>query len=161
MKTFDTKKLTLGAMIAALYVVLTVISNALGLANMQIQLRLSEALTILPIFTSAAIPGLFIGCLIANIITGALLPDIILGSLATLLAALLTYHFRTRKFIPFVFPVLVNALIIPFVLYYAYGVGPIELSMLSIFLSEAVSAGVLGYFLKLALEKINFRSHLS
>ena len=65
------------AMIAALYVVLTLLANALGLANYAIQLRFSEALTILPFFTPAAIPGLFIGCLIANLLTGAMPLDII------------------------------------------------------------------------------------
>ena len=59
-----------GAIIAALYVALTHAANALGLANGVIQVRLSEALTILPVFTPAAIPGLTIGCLISNLTTG-------------------------------------------------------------------------------------------
>ena len=62
--------LTQGAMIAALYVVLTMIANAFGLASMAIQVRFSEALTILPYFTPAAIPGLFAGCLLSNLMTG-------------------------------------------------------------------------------------------
>ena len=53
-----------GAVIAALYVVLTMLANALGLANYAIQVRFSEALTILPVFTPAAIPGLFLGCIV-------------------------------------------------------------------------------------------------
>ena len=73
------------AVIAALYVVLTLIANALGLANHAIQIRISEALTILPLFTPAAIPGLFIGCILANFLTGCLIWDIVFGSLATLL----------------------------------------------------------------------------
>ncbi|MBO5487616.1 MAG: QueT transporter family protein, partial [Eubacterium sp.] len=76
------------AMIAALYIVLTFIANALGLASQAIQIRFSEALTILPYFTPAAIPGLFVGCLLSNILTGCALPDIIFGSLATLIGAL-------------------------------------------------------------------------
>ena len=79
------------AMIAAIYVVLTFIANAFGLANYAVQVRFSEALTILPYFTPAAIPGLFIGCLLSNVLTGCALPDIIFGSLATLLGALGTY----------------------------------------------------------------------
>ncbi|MCD7836029.1 MAG: QueT transporter family protein, partial [Lachnospiraceae bacterium] len=78
------------AMIAAIYVVLTFIANAFGLANYAVQVRFSEALTILPYFTPAAIPGLFIGCLLSNILTGCALPDIIFGSIATLIGAVLT-----------------------------------------------------------------------
>ena len=69
--------ITYAAAIAAIYVVLTLIANALGLANYAIQIRFSEALTILPFFTSAAIPGLFIGCILANILTGALPFDVV------------------------------------------------------------------------------------
>ena len=85
------------AMIAALYIVLTFIANAFGLANYAVQVRFSEALTVLPYFTPAAIPGLFIGCLLSNILTGCALPDIIFGSLATLLGALGTYALRRWK----------------------------------------------------------------
>ena len=76
------------AIIAALYVVLTFVANALGLASHTIQVRFSEALCILPFFTPAAIPGLWIGCLIANLATGAVIWDIIFGSIATLLGAI-------------------------------------------------------------------------
>ena len=69
-RTVPTLPLVQAAMIAALYVVLTFIANALGLASQAIQVRFSEALTILPYFTPAAIPGLFIGCLLSNILTG-------------------------------------------------------------------------------------------
>ncbi|MCM1124540.1 MAG: QueT transporter family protein, partial [Eubacterium sp.] len=79
------------AMIAALYIVLTFIANAFGLANHAVQVRFSEALTVLPYFTPAAIPGLYIGCFLSNILTGCALPDILFGSLATLLGALGTY----------------------------------------------------------------------
>lgn len=85
------------AMIAALYVVLTYITNLLGLASGTIQVRFSEALCILPVFTPAAIPGLFIGCLISNLITGGIIWDIIFGSIATLLGALGTYFLRKKE----------------------------------------------------------------
>lgn len=85
------------AMIAALYVVLTYLASILGLASYVVQVRFSEALTILPYFTPAAIPGLFIGCLLSNILTGCAVPDIIFGSLATLFAAVLTYKLRRFK----------------------------------------------------------------
>jgi len=74
--------LTQGALIAALYTALTYLANALGLANGAVQVRFSEALTILPVFTPAAVPGLFVGCLLANLLTGAAIWDILFGSLA-------------------------------------------------------------------------------
>ena len=80
------------ALIAAMYVVLTWVANLLGLANGAIQVRFSEALTILPFFTPAAIPGLFVGCIISNTITGAAVWDILFGSLATLIGAFFTYN---------------------------------------------------------------------
>jgi uncharacterized membrane protein len=83
--------LTQAAMIAALYVVLTYLANALGLASQAIQVRFSEALTILPAFTGAAVPGLFVGCILANILTNCAPWDVVFGSLATLLGALGTY----------------------------------------------------------------------
>lgn len=79
--------ITQGAVIAAIYVVLTYIVSLLGLTNGVIQVRLSEALTILPVFTPAAIPGLVVGCVISNILTGAVIWDVIFGSLATLIGA--------------------------------------------------------------------------
>ena len=75
------------AMIAAIYVILTLLANALGLANYAVQVRFSEALTILPFFTPAAVPGLFVGCILSNILTGCMPLDVIFGSLATLLGA--------------------------------------------------------------------------
>lgn len=79
--------LTQGAMIAALYVVLTFIANLAGLASGVIQVRLSEALTILPVFTAAAVPGLAVGCVLANLLTGCAIWDVVFGSLATLIGA--------------------------------------------------------------------------
>ena len=89
-----------GAVIAALYVVLTLLANALGLANYAIQVRFSEALTILPVFTPAAIPGLFLGCIISNTLTGCMLLDIIFGSIATLIGAAGTWLLRNKGSTP-------------------------------------------------------------
>ena len=89
--------ITQAAMIAALYVVLTLLANALGLANYAVQIRFSEALTILPFFTPAAIPGLWAGCVLANILTGCAPLDILFGSLATLIGAFFTYVLRRYK----------------------------------------------------------------
>ena len=107
------------AMIAALYVVLTFIANELGIASQAIQVRFSEALTILPYFTPAAIPGLYIGCLLANILTGAALPDVVFGPVATLIGAVLTWKLcqnKTSSKIKWMAPlppIAANAIIIP------------------------------------------------
>lgn len=87
--------LTQAAMIAAIYVALTELSNVFGLSSYAIQIRFSESLTILPFFTPAAIPGLFVGCVISNLLVSANIFDIIFGSLATLIGALLTYYIGT------------------------------------------------------------------
>ena len=145
--------LTQAALIAALYVVLTMISNALGLASMQIQVRFSEALTILPYFTPAAIPGVFIGCLLSNLLAGGALLDIIFGSLATLLAAVFTYLLRKWKWLAPVPPIVSNTLIIPFVLKYAYGITPVWLSFITVCAGEIISAGILGMLLIFTLAK--------
>ena len=141
------------AMIAALYVVLTFIANALGLASQAIQVRFSEALTILPYFTPAAVPGLFIGCLLSNILTGCALPDIVFGSLATLVAAILTRKFRKNKWMAPLPPIAANAIVVPFVLLYAYGVGPLWFTFLTVTAGEIISCGVLGMLLLFALQK--------
>ena len=113
--------LAYAGIIAALYTVLTVFVGAFGLSNGVIQLRLSEALCVLPIFTPAAIPGLTIGCLISNLVTGCLWQDVIFGTLATLIGAC---GARALRKLPLLAPlptVLANTLIVPFVLAYAYG----------------------------------------
>ena len=148
MKTTRVRFLTQAAMIAAIYVVLTIFISAFNLASGAIQIRISEALTILPAFTPAAIPGLFLGCLISNLITGAMLPDIIFGSLATLLGALGSYAVRKWKWAVPVPPILSNVIIIPFVLAYAYHIpGGVPYFMLTIGIGEVLSCGVLGMIL--------------
>lgn len=143
------------AVIAALYVVLTLIANTLGLANFAIQVRFSEALTVLPLFTPAAIPGLFVGCILSNLLTGCLPLDIIFGSLATLLGALGTYSLRrlSRWFAP-VSPIVANICIVPFVLAYVYHFeGSIPYFMVTVGIGEFLSCGVLGMLLLKVLKK--------
>ena len=154
MKNSKTLFVSQAALIAALYVVLTLLANALGLANYAIQLRFSEALTILPFFTPAAIPGLFLGCLISNLLTGAILWDIIFGSLATLLGAVGTYLLRRCKWLAPLPPIVANTLIVPMVSYFAYHIpGSIPYFMLTVGLGEILSCGVLGILLLLLLQK--------
>lgn len=145
------------AMIAAIYVVLTFVANAFGLANYAVQVRFSEALTILPFFTPAAIPGLFIGCLLSNILTGCALPDIIFGSLATLAGAFFTYKLRRYKWLAPVPPIIANMIVIPPVLLYAYGIRPLWFSVITVTAGEIISCGILGMLLLLALEKYRNR----
>ena len=146
--------ITQAAVIAALYVVLTLFINAFDLASGAIQVRISEALTILPYFTPAAVPGLFIGCLLSNFLTGTAIWDVIFGSLATLLGAVGTYLLRKFKWCAPIPPILANTLIIPFVLTYAYGLpGGIGFFMLTIGIGEILSCGVLGMILLFALQR--------
>lgn len=140
-----------GAIIAAAYVVLTVAFAPF--AFQEVQVRISEALTIMPVFTPAAVPGLAIGCLLANIIGGAPLPDIVFGSLATLLGAVGTRMLRHRKpAVAIMPPIAANMVIVPLILRYAYGIDlPLPLLMGTIGLGEAISCGVLGLLLHKAL----------
>ena len=144
-------KLAYGAIIAALYVVLTLpfASFAFG----PIQFRVAEALCILPFFTPAAIPGLTIGCFLANLLGGANVWDVILGTLATFIGAYFSYKLRGNEKLVCVPPILSNAIIIPFVLKFAYGVDDlIPYMMLTVGLSECIAIGVLGNLLKAALK---------
>ena len=151
MKDNKVRFLAQGAMIAAVYVALTVVFAPISFS--EIQVRVAEALTILPVFTPAAIPGLFIGCLIGNIAGGALVPDIIFGSLATLIGAFGTWKFRrAHPFLAPVPPILANTVIVPFVLKYAYEVPlPVPFMMLTVGAGEILSCGVLGMLLYYAL----------
>lgn len=142
------------AMIAALYVVLTFIANAFGLASGVIQIRLSEALTILPFFAPAAIPGLTIGCLLSNWLTGCVIWDILFGTLATFLGALGSYALRKHPWFVPLPPVLANTVIVPFVLRYAYGAeDALPYMMGTVGIGEILSCYVFGMLLLFALKK--------
>lgn len=148
----NTAYMTQAAVIAALYTVLTMIAAGFDLASGAVQVRFSEALTILPFFTPAAIPGLTIGCLLSNILTGCALPDIIFGTLATLIGALGTYALREHRWLCALPPIVSNAVIIPFVLTLAYHIpGGIPLFMLTVGAGELISCMGLGQLLLQAL----------
>lgn len=152
MKNQKTLYLAQGAVIAALYVALTEIFAPIGFGA--VQLRVAEALTILPYFTPAAIPGLFVGCLIGNMLGGAIPLDIIFGSLATLAGAFGTRALRKHKFLAPLPPIIANTIVVPLVLFYGYGVNiPIPLQMLTVGLGEIAGCGVLGLVLLFALDK--------
>ena len=152
------------AIIAAMYVALTYLSAAVGLSWQNlVQFRLSEALTVLPFFTPAAIPGLAIGCLMSNLLTSCAPWDVAFGSLATLIGAFGTYYLRKHRWLASVPPILSNTLIVPFVVYYCYGLDvtlsayPTWIALLitaaCVFLGEFVCCGVLGSLLQTALIK--------
>lgn len=146
---------TQAAIIAALYVILTFLAAALGISSGVIQVRFSEALTILPLFTPAAIPGLFLGCLISNLLTGACLIDIVFGSLTTLLAAFISYKIRKYKYAVCVPPIIANTLFIPLILRFGYGMtdDSIPFMMLTVGAGEVISCGILGCILLTTLHK--------
>ena len=151
----NTLYLTQASLIAALYVMLTIISNFAGLASGVIQLRLSEMLTILPVFTPAAIPGLAVGCAVANLATGCALWDVAFGTLATTLGALGTYYIgRKYPYAGPAVPIAANALIVPKVLQVVYGAeGTYWYFMLTVGIGEILSCGVLGIILYRVLRK--------
>ncbi len=155
MKRQNTQFITKAALIAALYVVLTGVSAVFHLDRGIIQLRLSEALTILPLFTPAAIPGLFFGCALSNFLFGALPLDVIFGSIATLIGAYGTYYIgRVSKYLAPIPPIIANTIIVPLVLKYVYCFsGGIPYFALTVFIGELLSCGVLGLLLVKAMPK--------
>ena len=153
MKNKSTLFLVQAALIGAVYVVLTLVFAPFSYG--EVQVRISEALTILPYFTPAAVPGLFVGCIIANILGGGIPLDIIFGSIATLIGAVFTYQLRnSSKWLAPVPAIAANAMIVPFVLHYGYGVNlPIPVMILTVGAGEAVSCGVFGMVLLTALSQ--------
>ena len=150
------RSIAISAVVASLYVVLTYLTNLLGLASGAIQIRFSEMLTILPVFTPAAIPGLFVGCVIANLLTGCALWDVVFGSLATLVGAIGTYLLRKRPLLATIPPILANAIIVPFVLILVYALeGTYFYFFTTVLLGEVISCGVLGTVLSKSLGKRN------
>lgn len=148
-------QLTQAAMIAALYVVLTMLSAALGLDRYAVQLRFSEALTILPFFTPAAIPGLYVGCLLSNIMSGCIIWDVIFGPIATLIGAMGTRLLRKHsKWLAPLPPIISNMIIVPLILAYAYQFeGSLPYFMATVGFGEILSCGVLGMLLFFTLNK--------
>ena len=151
--------ITLSATIAALYVVLTLVSAIFGLSSGAIQVRISEALCVLTFFTPAAVPGLTIGCLVANLITGANLLDVVFGTLATFIGALGGYYLRNNKWLITIPTVVANTIIVPLVIVYGFGVTDMTLPFIAftVCLGELISATLLGSGLLSILKKYNFK----
>lgn len=145
----DLRFWTQAAMIGAIYAVITV-----GLAPISygmIQVRVSEILTVLPFFTPAAIPGLFVGCLIANIFGGHGILDIVFGSLATLISAILTSKIKIKYLVP-IPPIIINAIVVGLVLHFVLEL-PLYLTVLWVGLGQVIACYGLGYPLLLILDK--------
>ncbi|NEZ47600.1 QueT transporter family protein [Clostridium niameyense] len=148
-------KLVFSSLIAAIYTALTVLLAPISYG--QLQIRVSEALVLLPFFSSYSIWGVFIGCIISNLIGGNGIIDIIFGSLATLIAAILTYYIgksnlKHKKFIAPLPPIIINAIVIGLVLKYTLRL-PLLLSMLWVGIGEAISCYILGLLLLSIIEK--------
>ena len=151
--------LTRAAIIAALYFVLTLVSGMLGLdGKALIQVRLSEALCVLPVITSSAIPGVTIGCLLYNLLFASPI-DAIFGTAATFIGVLATRYipiFKRNIYLASIPTVVSNTLIIPFVVAIAYMNGDLSavpLLSLTVAIGEIISCSVLGTLLLLSLKK--------
>ena len=141
-----------GAMIAAIYVVLTILFAPISFGP--VQFRIAEALCILPFFTPAAVPGLFVGCLLSNLLCGAMPLDVVFGSLATLIGAAGSWYVRKHRWFVCVPPILANTVIIPWVLRYAYGSEDLILvAMGTVGVGEILAIGVLGNVLLITLDR--------
>lgn len=149
----STKTLTRGAIIAALYAALTLLLAPISYG--QLQIRLSEALTLLPVLMPEAVPALAIGCLLSNILGGCTIFDIVFGTLATLLAALCTRRLRAHIPAAAAMPVLFNGVIVGAVVHFGYSPAiPLWLCMLSVAAGEAVVCFVLGPMLLRVLRRL-------
>lgn len=162
MKRKNPKKvrfLTLSSTIAALYVVLTLVSAMFGLSSGAIQVRISESLCVLTFVTPAAVPGLTIGCFISNLITSGEPLDLIFGTLATFIGAWGGYYLRKSKWLITLPTVLANTVIIPLVIVYGFGVIDMSLPFIAftVCLGELISATILGIGLLEILKKYNFK----
>ncbi|MCE5236630.1 MAG: QueT transporter family protein [Clostridiaceae bacterium] len=153
------KAIVRGALIGALYVLLTLAVQPISSGLMQ--LRVSEALCVLPYFTPAAVPGLFIGCLTANLVMGNPLPDVVFGSLATLLSAAAACGMKRLNWSKWLVPlpaVLINAAVVGYLLTYVYKMGvPWGISALYVAAGQALSCYALGMPLFLGLERFGKR----
>ena len=153
MKNLSTRRLVRGAIIAALYAVFTLALSAISYGAVQV--RVSEAMTLLPILFPEAVAGVTLGCLLANLLGGSMLPDIVFGTLATFLAAVMTRKLRAKLFPAAMMPVLFNGFIVGAVVHYCYAPEmALVLCMLSVAAGEAIACLILGPIFLKALSKL-------
>lgn len=152
-KNMTTRTLARGAVIAALYTALTLLLAPLSYG--EVQIRFSEAFTLLPVLLPEAVPALAVGCLLSNILGGCTIFDIVFGTLATLLAALCTRRLRNNLYLAAAMPVLFNGVIVGAVVHYCYApVIPLPLCMLSVAAGEAVACLIVGPLLIRLLRRL-------
>jgi len=157
MKNLTLRRLVRGALIAALYVALTLATYSFSFGFMQI--RISEALTLLPVFIPEAIPALAVGCLLSNIVGGFGVPDMVFGTLATLLAAFLTSKIKNKWFAALP-PVIINAFVIGIMLFVILKPDfSVWVSILSIGIGEAIACYVVGVPLMTFIEKSKLQKY--
>ena len=155
-----TRSLTRAALIAAVYLLLTILFQPISFGA--VQFRVSEALTLMPVLTADAVPGLLVGCLLANLLGGGIWYDVALGTIATLLAAIATRRFRNQPLLAALMPVLFNGLIVGPVVYFAYVRAPgaaisypvLFSSMGTVALGELVVCYILGLLLLKTLRRL-------
>ena len=162
MRKFTVKDLTLAAMVAALYAVMSYFGNIFGLSYGPIQFRYSEALIAFAALTPAAVPGLTIGCVLSNLGSAQLgIYDIVFGSLATLLAALFAYLFRKIRvrgmpLLSLAGNVVFNAFIIAGMIVLVAGTPELFwINVVQIFISELAATYALGLPLFLLMDRLN------
>lgn len=161
----DVKSITVSAMIAALYVILSYVCDSLGLLRFAVQLRIPEALCVLCAFTPYAIPGMTLGCFLANLLLGCAPLDVMVGSLATFIGAFFGYIIARRfssknsAIIISTIPTFIsNTLIMPPVIMYAYGSEyALPLVFVTVGIGELLSAVMLGSLFGLALKRYSLR----
>ncbi|MBF7096943.1 QueT transporter family protein [Alkalibacter mobilis] len=137
-----TKYLVKAGIIASIYAALTLLLPFLSYGGLQV--RFSEALTVLPWFTPAAIPGLFAGCLLANFFGSPLgMLDVVVGSLSTLVAAWMASKIKNKKLVPLP-SIVINALAIPYVLFKVLSI-PYLPSVFWVGLGQTLAVYGLGY----------------
>lgn len=152
------RRLTQAGIIAAVYAALCLLLHPISFGFGGVELRVSEALTLLPVVMPSAVPGLFVGCLLANLLGGATMLDVVFGSLTTLAAAVLTRRLKDRPLLAALPPVVLNALVVGTLLRYAYGVQlPLILCMASIGLGQAAACCGLGLIVLKAMKKLPAR----
>lgn len=151
--TAKTRALVRGAIIAAIYTALTLLFAPISYG--EVQIRIAESLTLLPVLLPEAVPALAVGCLLANVLGGCTIFDIVFGTLATLLAAACTRRLRSCLWAAAAMPVLFNGVIVGAVVHYAYApVVPLPLCMLSVAAGEAAVCFIVGPLLLRALKRL-------
>lgn len=157
MRRWNVRMLTSAAAIAALYAAVTLLLAPISFGPMQ--LRVSEAMTLLPVLWPEAIGGLFVGCFLSNLLGLYGVMDAAIGGMATLVAALMTWSLRKNRWLAAIPPVLVNAVAIGAMLHFETGL-PLWLMMLEVGAGQALACYELGVPLLSVLDRTGLAQKL-